>query len=58
MPVLEIENLDSGYGEVQILWDVSLSLEKGKLTALVGGNGVGKSQSPIHASPFARSFLI
>jgi branched-chain amino acid transport system ATP-binding protein len=43
MPVLEIENLDSGYGEVQILRDVSLSLEKGKLTALVGGNGVGKT---------------
>jgi branched-chain amino acid transport system ATP-binding protein len=43
MPLLEVESLSSGYGEVQILWDVSLSLEKGRLTSLVGGNGVGKT---------------
>ncbi|RME49732.1 MAG: ABC transporter ATP-binding protein [Caldilineae bacterium] len=40
---LEIRNVSSGYGEVQILWDVSLKLEKGKLTSLVGSNGVGKT---------------
>jgi branched-chain amino acid transport system ATP-binding protein len=43
MALLEIENVSSGYGEVQILWDVSLSLERGKLTSLVGSNGVGKT---------------
>lgn len=43
MALLEIRNLSSGYGEVQILWDVSLNLEAGKLTALVGSNGVGKT---------------
>lgn len=43
MALLEIQNLSSGYGEVQILWDVSLELERGKLTALVGSNGVGKT---------------
>lgn len=43
MIVLEAQNLVSGYGEVQILWGVSLRLEKGKLTALVGSNGVGKT---------------
>ena len=43
MALLEIQNLSSGYGEVQILWDVSLELEAGKLTALVGSNGVGKT---------------
>jgi len=43
MALLEIRNLSSGYGEVQILWDVSLKLEPGKLTALVGSNGVGKT---------------
>lgn len=40
---LEIRNITSGYDEVQILWDVSLNLEKGRLTALVGSNGVGKT---------------
>ncbi len=43
MAVLEVKNVSSGYGEVQILWDVSLQLEKGKLTSMVGGNGVGKT---------------
>jgi len=43
MGILEVRNLSSGYGEVQILWEVSLSLEKGKLTSLVGGNGAGKT---------------
>ncbi len=43
MALLEIRNLSSGYGEVQVLWNVSLNLEAGKLTALVGSNGVGKT---------------
>jgi len=43
MALLEIENLSSGYGEVQILWGVNLSLEEGLLTSMVGGNGVGKT---------------
>jgi len=43
MAMLEIHNVSSGYGDVQILWDVSLDLERGKLTALVGSNGSGKT---------------
>ncbi len=43
MAVLEIRDLASGYGEVQILWGATLSLEEKKLTCLVGGNGVGKT---------------
>ncbi|HET9587758.1 MAG TPA: ABC transporter ATP-binding protein [Anaerolineales bacterium] len=43
MALLEINEITSGYGEVQILWGSSLTLEKGKLTCLVGGNGVGKT---------------
>jgi branched-chain amino acid transport system ATP-binding protein len=43
MAILEAKDISSGYGEVQILWGASLSLEKGKLTSLVGANGVGKT---------------
>lgn len=43
MAMLEIRDVSSGYGDVQILWGASLSLEKSKLTCLVGGNGVGKT---------------
>jgi len=43
MNILEIKDMASGYGEVQILWGASLSLVEGSLTCLVGGNGVGKT---------------
>jgi branched-chain amino acid transport system ATP-binding protein len=43
MAILEVKDIASGYGEVQILWGSSLALEEGKLTCLVGGNGVGKT---------------
>ena len=43
MSILEIHEVSSGYGEVQVLWGASLALQDGKLTSLVGGNGVGKT---------------
>jgi branched-chain amino acid transport system ATP-binding protein len=43
MAILEFQNLTSGYGEVQILWGASLTIEQGKITALVGANGAGKT---------------
>ncbi len=43
MSLLQIDALTSGYGEVQILWGASLSLEEGQLASLVGANGVGKT---------------
>ena len=43
MALLEVKDVISGYGDVQILWGSSLRLEEGKLTCLVGGNGVGKT---------------
>ena len=42
-PLLEVENLEAGYGEVQVLWGLSLKVARGKLTALVGANGAGKT---------------
>ncbi len=43
MKTLEVTEITSGYGGVQILWGVSLHLEKGRLTTLVGANGAGKT---------------
>jgi len=41
--MLRVEALNGGYGDVQILWDVTLDIAEGSITALVGSNGVGKT---------------
>jgi branched-chain amino acid transport system ATP-binding protein len=41
--MLKIEALNGGYGDVQILWDVSMDITEGSITALIGANGVGKT---------------
>ena len=41
--ILSIRQLKSGYGEVAVLHGLDLTCGEGKITALVGSNGVGKS---------------
>ncbi len=41
--LLSITNLDFAYGEAQILYNVTLDVELGKVTCLMGRNGVGKT---------------
>ena len=41
--LLSVEALEAGYGEVQVLWGLSLKARRGKLTAIVGANGAGKT---------------
>ena len=41
--MLRVENLESGYGPMQVLWKPSLEVKKGSITSLLGPNGVGKS---------------
>ncbi len=43
MNILEVQAVEAGYGEVQILWGASLQLQEGCLTTLVGTNGSGKT---------------
>lgn len=43
--ILQAEALEAGYGEVQVLWGVSLGAVGGRLTTIVGANGVGKTTS-------------
>jgi branched-chain amino acid transport system ATP-binding protein len=41
--MLEVAGLSAGYGRVQVLWDVDLSVGPQQIVALVGPNGAGKS---------------
>lgn len=42
-PLLDVHDLGSGYGTVQVLWDVTLHIRHSEVVALVGSNGAGKT---------------
>ena len=41
--VLDLRSVDSGYGEVQVLDDLSMHLDENEIVCLIGPNGAGKS---------------
>ena len=41
--MLKVQNLESGYGLVQVLWKANLEVKRGSITALLGSNGAGKT---------------
>ena len=41
--MLEVCNLNTFYGKVQALWDVSLRIDEAEIVALIGSNGAGKT---------------
>jgi branched-chain amino acid transport system ATP-binding protein len=42
-PKLLVSHLQAGYGDVQVLWDISLEVKAGELVCLIGSNGAGKT---------------
>lgn len=41
--LLEVEGVDSGYGELQVLHGVSMHVERAEIVCMIGPNGAGKS---------------
>lgn len=42
-PTLKVEGINASYGQVQVLFGASLTVQRGEMVALLGPNGVGKS---------------
>lgn len=42
-PILEFKNVDTYYGNIQVLYDINLQIYRGELVCLLGGNASGKS---------------
>lgn len=41
--MLEVQNLNSGYDMVQILWNVSFTVQEKEIVSIIGPNGAGKT---------------
>ena len=41
--MLRVNKISSGYGTIQALWDVSISVDEGEIVAVLGANGAGKT---------------
>jgi branched-chain amino acid transport system ATP-binding protein len=52
--VLRIQNLDFRYGDLQVLWDVSLQVGQGEIVTVLGANGAGKSTTLKNVSRLVR----
>jgi len=52
--VLRIENLDFSYGDLQVLWDLSLQVNQGEIVTVLGANGAGKSTTLRNVSRLVR----
>jgi len=56
VPILALENIDAGYGDVIIVHNVSLNVDESEIVAIVGPNGSGKSTLIKSLLGFAKLF--
>jgi branched-chain amino acid transport system ATP-binding protein len=43
LSLLEVSGLCAGYGRLQVLWDIDLTVKEGEVVAIIGPNGAGKT---------------
>jgi ABC-type branched-subunit amino acid transport system ATPase component len=43
MPLLKVDRITCGYGDMQVLTDVSIEVKRGEVVSIIGPNGAGKS---------------
>ena len=53
-PIIELQDVRKSFGPVEVLKGVNMAVYPGKVTALVGDNGAGKSTSRGRRSPLTR----
>ncbi|NUU04252.1 ABC transporter ATP-binding protein [Herbaspirillum robiniae] len=54
-PILQVEDLAVAYGHIEAVKGISLTLNEGEITALVGANGAGKSTSLLAISGLVKA---
>lgn len=54
-PILRVNGVTAGYGDVQVLWGIDLTVPKGKIVSIVGPNGTGKTTLLLAISGMVRA---
>ena len=52
----EVNKINVRYGDIQVLWDIEFTADKGEIVALVGSNGAGKSTTVKSCAGLIRPF--
>ncbi len=55
MPLLEIENLNAGYGPIKVLKSISIEVGEHEIVAIIGANGAGKTTTLLTVSGAVRA---
>ncbi len=53
--MLELRNIQAGYGQIQALHDVTLTVRRGEIVTLIGANGAGKSTTLMTVSGLVKA---
>jgi len=54
-PILRVDGVTAGYGDVQVLWGIDLVVPKGEIVSIVGPNGTGKTTLLLAISGMVRT---
>ena len=54
-PLLSIDGVTAGYGDVQVLWGIDLTVGEGEIVSIVGSNGAGKTTLLLAISGLVRA---
>jgi branched-chain amino acid transport system ATP-binding protein len=50
MPLLELDSVRAGYGAIEVLHGISITVDEGEIVTLVGANGAGKTTTLLTTS--------
>ncbi len=54
MPLLELSEVRAGYGAIEVLHGISITVDEGEIVTLVGANGAGKTTTLLTTSGVVR----
>jgi ABC-type microcin C transport system duplicated ATPase subunit YejF len=56
MAILEVQNIEKSFGNIEVLKDISFTMKKGEVVSIIGSSGSGKTNERLSAKPYKGLF--